>query len=117
MEPLAGLANVHLAQGKMDLAWTQVEQILDYLESRASAADMGRGLHVTEEPFGVLLTCYHVLDSAQDPRAQDVLSYACFLLEERAAKISDGGKRRLFLENVVAHRELMALRAKLDHTA
>jgi adenylate cyclase len=99
MEPLAGLARVHLAQGDLAQAQAHVEEILSYLESHA--------LDDAEEPFRVYLTCYRILDANQDPRAQETLSVAYNLLQEQASKIGDKDTRRLFLENVPAHREIM----------
>jgi hypothetical protein len=98
-EPPTGLARVALAQGALIQAQTQVEEILYYLENG--------GLDGTECPFQVYLTCYHVLKAKQDPRAQEILATAYGLLQERAAKITDEGMRRSFLENVTAHREIM----------
>jgi len=99
MEPLAGLARVSLAQGDLAQALGQVEEILSYLETKT--------LDGTEEPFRVYLTSYRVLRANQDPRAEDILNTAYRLLQERAAKISDTGGRRSFLENVGAHREIV----------
>ena len=53
------------------------------------------------------LTCYRVLESSADPRAQDILETAHDLLQHRADKINDEKDRRSFLENVTAHRELV----------
>jgi tetratricopeptide (TPR) repeat protein len=98
MEPLAGLAHVSLARGDLSGAQTQVDKILIHLETHT--------LDGTEEPFWVYLTCYHVLRSNQDPRAQVILNRAHSLLQERAAKIEDEDLRRSFLENVASHREI-----------
>jgi tetratricopeptide (TPR) repeat protein len=115
MESLAGLAHVSLAQGELAQAQTQVEEILNYLEtntpstgpSASSGQGSGHGLEGTEEPFRIYLTCYHVLRANQDPRAQEILVTAHRLLQEQAAKISDEKMRRFFLENVAAHREIV----------
>ena len=98
IESLAGLAHVSLAQGDPAQAQAQVEEILAHLESNS--------LDGTDEPFRIYLTCYRVLRAGQDPRAQEILSTAHRLLQERAAKISDEELRRSFLENVAAHREI-----------
>jgi len=99
MESLSGLARVSLAQGDLQLAQAQVKEILDYLETNT--------LDGTDEPFRVYLTCYRVLRANQDLRAQDILNKAHCLLQEQAAKISDEGLRRSFLENVAVHREII----------
>lgn len=99
-EPLAGLARVAQAQGDLPKAQAFVEEILTYLETGALQGPM--------EPFRVYLTCYRVLQTNSDPRAQTILEETYHLLQERAAKISDEGERRSFLENVTAHRELVS---------
>jgi predicted ATPase/DNA-binding SARP family transcriptional activator len=100
MEPLAGLARVSLAQGDLTQAQIQVEEILNHLETQT--------LDGTDEPFRVYLTCYRILRTSQDPRAQTVLNTARGLLQDQAAKITDGELRRAFLENVAVHREIVA---------
>jgi predicted ATPase/DNA-binding SARP family transcriptional activator/Tfp pilus assembly protein PilF len=111
METLAGLAHIALTQGDLLQAQAHVAEILAYLEANT--------LDGTDEPFWVYLVCYRVLRAVQDPRAQVILSTACRLLQERAARI---GKtlRRSFLENVAAHRELveeMRETSEGDHSA
>jgi predicted ATPase/DNA-binding SARP family transcriptional activator len=99
-EPLAGLARVALAQGDLARAQAHVEEILGYLETGT--------LHGTINPFQIYLTCYRVLKANDDLRAQNLLVTAYDLLRERAAKITDEGMRRSFLENVAAHREIVS---------
>jgi hypothetical protein len=93
------LARVCLIQGNPSEAQALVEEILAHLESHT--------LEGTEEPIRVYLTCYRVLTANQDPRARGVLNRAYNLLQERAAKIGDEEKRRSYLENVPAHREIL----------
>jgi tetratricopeptide (TPR) repeat protein len=99
MEPLAGLARVSLAQNDLSQAQTYVAEILAFLEDNS--------LDGTDEPFRVYLTCYHVLHAGQDPRAKEILKTAYGLLQEQAVRISEGELRRSFLENIVAHREIL----------
>ena len=99
-EPLAGLARVALVGQNLGEAQAYVDEILGYLEHNT--------LDGTYEPFRVYMTCYRVLEAGQDPRARDVLVTAHDLLQERAAKIDDEEMRRSFLENVTAHREIIA---------
>ena len=98
---LAGLARVMLEQGGITAALAQIEEILAYLAN-------GGTLDGSNEPLRVHLTCYHVLRAANDPRARAVLERAHAQLQEQAAKISDETMRRLFLENVPYHREIVA---------
>ncbi len=100
IDSLAGLARVSLAQNNLPRALTQVEEILSQLESNPK-------LDGAEESFRVFLSCYHVLHTNADPRARDILATAHRLLQERAAKIPDKEKRRSFLENVQAHRDIV----------
>ncbi len=99
MESLAGLARVALAEGNPVQALAHVEEIVSHLESGT--------LDGAEEPLLAYLTCYRVLLAHQDPRGGDILSTAYRLLQERAAKIGDEERRRSFLEQVSAHREIV----------
>jgi tetratricopeptide (TPR) repeat protein len=99
MEPLAGLARISLARNDLARAQTQVEEILDFLKDST--------LDGTDEPFRVYLACYRVLRANQDPRAQVLLTTAHSLLQDQAVTIEDEALRRLFLENVAAHREIV----------
>jgi adenylate cyclase len=99
-EPLAGLARVAMAQGDLAQAQVHVKEILAHLESGS--------LDGTGEPFRVYLTCYRVLRANGDPRAEELLNTAHRLLQEDAANIDDEGLRRSFLENVAAHRQILA---------
>jgi hypothetical protein len=68
----------------------------------------GAAIENAEEPLRVELTCYQVLHAADDARAAAVLEAAYCRLQERAGKIADAETRRMFLENVPFHRELLA---------
>jgi hypothetical protein len=100
MEPVAGLARVSLEQGDLSGAQVWVEEILSYLQAHTLP---GGG-----EPLRVHLTCYQVLSARRDPRAQDVLARAYTLLLKQADKIENEEERISFLENVHAHREIVA---------
>lgn len=99
-ELLAGLARLHLTRGDLTQASAFVEDILSHPK-----VDNIEGL---DEPFLIFLICYRVLRANNDPRAQGILEKAHNLLQERAASITDGALRRSYLENVVAHREILA---------
>ncbi len=103
LEPLAGLARVFLAQANILQALDLAEEILSHIAQQT--------VDGAEEPLRIYLTCYQVLKTSQDQRAQEVLDEACFLLEARVSKITDERMRRSFLENVAVHRELRALSA------
>lgn len=99
-EPLAGLARAAASVGDVRSALDHVAEILSYLEQ-------GGSLGATDEPLRVYLTCYQVLKSSQDPRADRILETSFALLQEQAAKIKDDSLRRVFLENVPYHREIL----------
>ena len=100
MEAVAGLAAVALAQRRLAHALAHVEEILDYLEVHC--------LDAADDPARVYVTCYRVLRAAHDPRAEDVLAKGHDLLLEQADKIESVEERSSFLENVHAHREIVA---------
>lgn len=105
-ESRAGLARVAMTEGDMIQAHAHVQDIWRYLEER--------GPDGTYEPLRVYLTCYQVLNACQDPRATEMLTNAYNLLQARAANIGDEQARRSFLENVAAHREIVAAYRKLQ---
>jgi predicted ATPase/class 3 adenylate cyclase len=107
VESLAGLARVALAHGEITQAQAYVEEILVYLR--------GGSLDGAAEPLRIYLTCYEVLCAAHDPRVEAVLTAGYSLLQERAARINDEPTRRMFLEQVPYHRELLAAWAAERH--
>lgn len=68
-------------------------------------------------PFRVHLICCMVVRAAGDERADMVLRQAHRLLQSRAAKIPDKATRDSYLQNRLAHRELMRAYAKARTTA
>lgn len=99
-ESQAGLARVALARGDPAQALGHVESILRQLET-------GK-LDGADEPLRIYLTCHQVLAVNEDPRAASTLSTAHRLLQEWAARIADEALRCSFLEDVAAHREIVA---------
>jgi class 3 adenylate cyclase/predicted ATPase len=102
-ETLAGLARLALACGDRSSAGVYVEELLPHLAPGA--------LEGALEPFRVYLTACQVLRARGDSRAAALLAHAQACLHEQAARIDDPARRRAFLENVPAHRELLALDA------
>jgi len=100
MEPLAGLAEVELSLGNLAEAGRCADGIRGHLE-RGS-------LDVTDEPIRVYLACYRVLRATDNPAAPAILAAGRELLNERAALITDKNLRRSFLEDLPAHRALLA---------
>ena len=88
----AGAAGIKLYEA-------HVKEILEHLRAGT--------LEGTYEPLRIYLTCYQVLRATEDQMAQEVLTTAAQLLQERAARIEDEETRRSFLENVAVHREIM----------
>jgi hypothetical protein len=67
------------------------------------------------EPLRVAETCYRVLRASGDPRADQVLRAAAALLDQHADAITDQALRRMFREQVAAHRAILeAMAAKID---
>ncbi len=99
IEPQAGLAQLALAQGDSVQAQLLVETMLPALTERPRARVL--------TPFYTELTCYRVLGASGDARAASLLQRAAQRLRECAEQIADEAQRRLFLENVAAHRDLL----------
>jgi predicted ATPase len=100
LEVRAGLARLAWRQGDANGAMDQVEAILPRLATG--------GLDDADERFRVHLTCYQVLRGNNDLRAQEVLAAAVAQLQAQADRL-DPERRRTFLENVPAHRELLVI--------
>lgn len=106
-EPLAGLARIALGRGDLAAALAHAERLLAIL-----AAHPWAGLG---SPFALSLACYHALDAHGDPRAAEVLHNAQERLQTCAEQIADREQRRSFMENVAAHREILALAGTANH--
>lgn len=100
-EPAAGLARVALQRSDVQAAYRHINAVVAHLES-------GGSLLGADEPLRVYLTCYQVLQQANDPRAQDILDTAHRMLQERAVKIPDKPTRHAFLTNIEQHREILS---------
>jgi hypothetical protein len=101
MGALAGLARTALAQGDLTTGLERINEILSYLAA-------GSTLDGTWEPLRIFLTCVRVLEAAEDERAVEILKEAYDYLQKRAARISNEDDRRLYLESVPWHREIVA---------
>jgi len=98
MEPLAGLAQIALQQGKQAEALQLVEQILQRLATHT--------MERTEEGLRVYRACYQVLGAQGDPRTNGILQTMYDQLQARAATIDDTEERRMFWEAMPGHREI-----------
>jgi tetratricopeptide (TPR) repeat protein len=105
LENLAGLAQIALAQGKTSTALNKVEQILAWLNENDPAA--------VSLLLSIMWVCYRVLEANQDPRAINLLQTAYNELQRRAEAITETALRRSFLEDVVAHREILRAWSKV----
>ncbi len=101
MESLAGLANALLAHQQPQAALLHVNVILGHLDKH--------GLDGTEAPIRIYLACHQVLLANQDARAREVLHRGYTLLQNRAGQIYDERMRRMYLENVISHRQIIHL--------
>jgi DNA-binding SARP family transcriptional activator/predicted ATPase/Tfp pilus assembly protein PilF len=101
LETRAGLIRAFLAQGELEPALEQTEQLLPHLEIEA--------LYGTAEPFRIFLSCYQALHRRQDSRAATILATAYHLLQAKAQNIEDPRLRQSFLESVPSHREVVRL--------
>jgi DNA-binding SARP family transcriptional activator/class 3 adenylate cyclase len=100
-EHYAGQARLYLMQGELASAQVCAEEVLRRIETHP-------GLSFAIEPLVAYLSCYHVLRAHEDPRAGPLLRAAYDLLQEQARKIEAPERRRTFLENVPANREIVA---------
>ena len=97
----AGRVRVALALGDVAGAMGCAEALLAHL-------DGGGTLDLALQAREIELTCHQVLLRAGDSRAAAVLARAHDELQSRAATITDDALRQGFLNNVPAHREILA---------
>jgi hypothetical protein len=100
METRAGIAEVLLHQGNVAAAMDEIEVLLDFVATQP--------LIYILEPLYIYLVCYYVLDTARDPRAQDILRQGYEALMRNAGTIDDPDLHRSYLEAVPTNRELLA---------
>jgi predicted ATPase len=89
-----------LAQGNLAQAAADVEPVAQYLA--------GETLVDIFDVFKSHYLCYEILAAAGDPRAGDLLCQARDRLLTWAGRLDEEPQRRLFLENVAAHRQILA---------
>lgn len=104
MGTLAGWARAVIKRGDTSTALQLVEEYL------ACAAE--HFPHESElDPLGAL-SCFEVLDSVGDPRAQEFLTQEHESLQARAARISEVTLRQSYLRNVRSNRRIIELGEK-----
>jgi len=101
VEPQAGLAQLALLQGDIDLARSHVDAILPVLIEYPHAS--------VDEPFFTYLVCCQVLSAANDSRAGSTLAMAKTVLQDYAENIHNVTLRHSFIHNVPIHRALERL--------
>lgn len=98
-EPLAGLARVALAGGRLSDALAQVNEIVAHF-------DNGGSVDGAEDPMWVYHTCHAVLAAAGSGRAPEFIEQAHALLMARAAPMATDA-RDSFLGQVPSHKAVM----------
>lgn len=101
MEPLAGLAAIALAEGRLTDALAYVERIWPWWQPARLAAN--------PHPEWIYLTVYRVLQAGNDPRAADILRQAQAYLHERASRLADPAMRQRFFNATVQRQEILNL--------
>ena len=109
IEPICGLARLDLNARRTSHALARIEQVLDILRrAQSTTACFDDSLSSLNDAFAVYLSCYHVLQSAQDPRAAPTLLQAYHLLLTYADRAGDDAIRKQYLENITSHRQIIA---------
>ena len=98
-EPLAGLARLALACGRLEQAQTHVDEIVAHF-------DGGGSVDGTEDPIWVYHTCHVVLAATRSARAPEFIAQAHALLMARAEPLA-ADARESFLGNVPSHKAVM----------
>lgn len=94
----ADLARIRHMAGDLTAATSLIERVLVFIDEHGEQMQADLQVH---------LVSWRILEAAADPRARAVLTRAYEMLQSQAAKMDDD-MRRSFLENVPAHREIIA---------
>ena len=97
----AGLIRIALAQGDTGKAMHGTEKVLSFLERDSIEGVLS--------PFAAYLVCIQTLQATNDARAETFLEEAQRVLGETAVLIENLSLRNSYLQNVPAHRALLAL--------
>jgi tetratricopeptide (TPR) repeat protein len=108
-EAKAGLAAAHtagtgLAAERQAQVRGYMEDVLAYIREKLAASAEAGPL-----PAMTVLRCLKALQALQDPEAESLFAAVRERLHRQAQRIQDPELRRAFLEQVPAHRELLAL--------
>ena len=109
MRSRANWARMALEQGDTARALRLVDEILRWLGD-------GNRLYGSIEPLSTLVACIRVLQASKDPRADGLLEETCATLMALADEMPDASARRMFLEDVPWHREIVAMWLTRDGT-
>ncbi len=101
LEPTAAIASVLHKQGEVADACSYARKVSEHL---AQVGVFGGWLM----PFQVYWSCYQVLHACLDPQAEDILSQAYRLLQERAEAIEEDSLRHSFFVTMPAVRDILA---------
>lgn len=106
MKCRALLGRIWLARRHSRHALVQIEPVLDHLANE--------DLIDFFEAFEIHYHCYEILAANRDGRARDFLEMVHERLQTWAGRIDDESERRSFLENVPAHRQIVAAHEALQ---
>ncbi|MFM2059747.1 MAG: hypothetical protein RLY71_4132 [Pseudomonadota bacterium] len=96
IESVAAIAQLHMTLGER-------QQALDLVRGILAQLDEGVSLEGTEEPLRILLVCFQVLETHNEPRAREVLKTAYQTLDARAKRISGKEKQKSYMTGVPFH--------------
>lgn len=100
-EPIAGQGRIALVEGDINAAIDHIDPLIYYLEQ-------GGTLEGTDDPIRVYLTCFHILQQANDPRASLPLEAGYQLILTRATSIKNEVVRKNYVEKIPHNQELLS---------
>lgn len=109
VEPYAGMARVALSRQNIPEALRWVENILSQLDEAQKGDDFDQVISGLMNCMDVYLTCFDVLETANDPRAAGVLNQAYQLLMEFASRAGDEILRQSYLNAIPSHERILKL--------
>ncbi|HUF39626.1 MAG TPA: tetratricopeptide repeat protein [Anaerolineales bacterium] len=121
-EPLAGMAQLHLAAGRTEQAIKAAHQVVGILDEAHARAEAGGdsdpaylpGTEGTSDPIAIGLSIQRIFTTVGDPRAGPLLKRLRDLLQRQMARIDDVDLQQAFVNNIRTHREVLQMHAELE---
>ena len=102
------IAEFYIILADISINLSDFETGISYCNSILEMIDQGEIFFGADDPLYIFYTLWKILTQIEDERKIQVLEKAMSLLQQRANSITDPDYRKMYLENVPSHRQLIA---------